>query len=74
MIKFLAVGETKFKKGYFNFPVHSINVTFLAEIDNFQEKNIDLDAKNHINYKWFQKIPAKIGSYIKKFLKLAGFK
>jgi len=74
MIKFLAVGETKFKKGYFNFPVHSINVTFLAEIDNFQEKNIDLDTKNHIYYKWFQKIPAKVDPYIKKFLKLARFK
>ena len=73
-IKFLAVEETKFKKGYFEFPSHSVNVTFLAEIDNFQAKNINLDTKNHLDYKWFQRIPAKTDPYVKNFLKLAGFK
>jgi len=73
-IKFLAVGETKFKKGYFNFPVHSINVTFLAKIDDFQVKKINLDIAYHIKYEWFKKIPSKVDSYIKNFLKLANFK
>jgi len=73
-IKFLAIGETKFKKGYFNFPSHTINITFLTEIDDLSAKNINLDMKNHLNYRWFQRIPAKTISYVKKFLKLAKFK
>jgi len=73
-IKFLAIGETKFRKGYFNLPSHTINITFRAEIDNLSAKNINLEMRNHLNYRWFQKIPAQIGSYVKKFLKLAGFK
>lgn len=73
-IKFLEIGETKFTKGNFDFPVHSINITFMAEIDDFQEKNVNLDIDNHIKYEWFKKIPKKVDPYIKRFLKLAGFK
>lgn len=73
-IKFLDVGETKFKKGYFDFPVHSINITFMVTIDDSQAKNINLDMDNHIRYEWFKRIPNKVDFYIKNFLRLAKFK
>jgi len=73
-IKFLDVGETKFKKGYFDFPVHSVNITFVATIDDFQAKNINLDTNNHIKYQWFTRIPNKVDPYVKRFLKLVNFK
>lgn len=73
-IKFLDIGETKFKKGYFNSPVHSLNITYLVKINNSQEKNIKLDRVSHSAYQWLEKIPSQIDPYLKKFLKLAGFK
>jgi len=73
-IKFLDVGETKFKKGYFDFPVYSVNITFVATIDDTQAKNINLDMDNHIKYKWFTRIPNKVDPYVKRFLKLVNFK
>lgn len=73
-IKFLDIGETKFNKGRFDFPVHSVNITFMATIDDSQAKKINLDTDNHIKYQWFKKAPDKVGSYIKNFLKLVNFK
>ena len=73
-IEFLGTDVTKFKKGYFNLPTHTVNSVFLAEIDNNETKKIKLDLINHFGYKWIDQIPKNIHSYLKKFLKLAGFK
>ncbi len=72
-IKFLGVAETRFKKGYFGKPSHTINDVFLAKIDQGQLKNIKVD-KFHSDYRWLEAIPQKSHPYLKKFLKQAGFK
>lgn len=73
-IKFLGVGETKFKKGRFRLPTYSVNIVFLAKIDNSQAKNIKLDLIYHFGYKWLKNIPKVSSPHLKKFLKLSGFK
>lgn len=73
-IRFLGVEETRFEKGYFGEPIYSINNVFLAKIGNSQINKIILDFKNHLNCKWSKKIPRASHSYLKRFLKLAGFK
>ncbi len=72
-IKFLGIGECKFKIGYFGAPSHTVNAIFLAEIDSFQAENIKLDLVDHFGYKWFERIPKNISSYLKKFLKINNF-
>lgn len=73
-IELLDVGENKYyQKGYFNLPSHTINVVFLAEISKKEADKIRLDFQ-HSKFQWFQKIPKRSQSYIKKSLKLSGFK
>jgi ADP-ribose pyrophosphatase YjhB (NUDIX family) len=74
LLKLLGVGETKFKKGRFESPIHSVNIVFLAEIDNLQVKSIKLDLINHFGYKWQKNVPKGSSPYLKKFLRLSGFK
>jgi len=73
-IRFLGVEEALFEKGYFGGPIYSINSVFLVKIGNSQADRIKLDFKNHLDYKWFRKIPRDTHPYPKRFLKLAGFK
>ncbi len=72
-IKFLGVGETRFKKGKFGKPAHTINNVFLVELEKKQADNIRTD-KTISAYRWFEKISKNFHPYIKKSLKLAGFK
>lgn len=73
-IKSLGTEGTKFKKGRFNLPLHSVSTVFLAEIDHLQAKNIKLDLVNHLDYKWLTTVPRGSSPYLKKFLKMSGFK
>jgi ADP-ribose pyrophosphatase YjhB (NUDIX family) len=70
-VKFLGIGATRFRNnnGYFNLPSHTINNTFLVQIDERQAKNIKLDTENHYRYAWFEKIPGKINYYLNNLLK-----
>lgn len=72
-IKFLGVKETKFKKGKFKKPVYCINNLFLAELNENDCLKISAD-KTITEYKWFKSISRGFHPYIKKNLKLAGFK
>lgn len=72
-IELLGVGETKFKKGRFNKPYHSINSVFLAEIKEKEASKIKINSTSS-NYKWFQKIPKGLNPYLKHFLGKANFK
>jgi len=73
LIKFLGTDGTKFKKGYFNSPTHTINSVFLAEINNVQAGKIKLDD-NYYDFRWLSKIPRESHPYLKKFLKLVEFR
>lgn len=73
-VKFLEIGESRFKKGYFNLPSHTINAIFLVKINNTEAKGIKLDRIGHSDYKWQKDIPKGMSPYLKKFLKLSGFK
>ena len=73
-IKPLGTEGTKFKKGRFNLPLYSVNTVFLVEIDHLQAKNIKLDLVNHLDYKWLTTISRGSPPYLKKFLKMSGFK
>lgn len=72
-IKFLGIGENKFKVGYFGAPSHTVNAIFLAEIDDFEASHIKLDLVNHFSHQWLENIPKGISPYLKRFLKLSGF-
>ena len=72
-IKPLGTEGTKFKKGRFNLPLHSVNTVFLVEIDHLQAKNIKLDLVDHSDYKWLTTISKRGSSYLKKYLKMSGF-
>lgn len=72
-IKFLGIGETFFKKGYFGNSIFSVNNVFLVEISKEESTKIEPD-KTILNYKWFRKIPKNIHPYLKKFLKLTDFR
>jgi colanic acid biosynthesis protein WcaH len=72
-IKFLGVGETKFKKGKFNKPIHTINNVFLVELTKKESTGIRSDP-TIAQCKWFNSIQKGFHPYLKKFLKLAGFK
>lgn len=71
-VKFLGVGETKFKRGRFNKPIHSINNVFLVELNGKESSKIRTD-RTISKYKWFNDVQKGWHSYIKEFLKLAGF-
>ena len=73
-VKFLGIGESRFKKGYFNLPSHTINSIFLVRISDSEAKNIKLDRIGHSDYRWQKKIPKGISPYLKKFLKKSDFK
>lgn len=72
-IKFLGVGETRFKKGKFSKPVHTINNAFLVKLEKKHTYDIQPD-KTILEVRWFKKISKNFHPYIKKTLKLAGFK
>jgi len=74
LIKFLGVGETRFRKGRFDLPIHSINIVFLVKIDKLQAEKIKLDLINHFDYRWLKRIPKRSSPYLKRFLKSSGFK
>jgi len=44
LIRFLGLGESRFKKGYFNLPSHTFNAIFLVRISSTQARNIKLDT------------------------------
>ncbi len=73
-IKFLTIGENRWKKGYFNLPAHTINITYLVKINDKEAKSIKLEKENHRDYQWLDKTNNQFGGYLKKILKLAGFK
>jgi len=66
-IEFLGVGETKFKRGKFGKPVHTINNVFLVEIEKKESKNIEI-CPTSTRYKWFNKIQGGFHPYIKTFI------
>lgn len=67
-IKFLGVGETKFKKGRFNKPIHTINIVFLVELGKREADSIRAN-RTISQYKWFHDLPRGTHPYIKRFLK-----
>ncbi len=71
-IEFLGVGETKFKKGRFGKPYHSINSVFLAELNEKEIPQIKVDSTSS-QYKWFKKVENNFNPYLKTFLKKAKF-
>ena len=73
-IKFIGFGESRFNKGYFGNPYHSINLTFVARVGAREARRIRLDMVHHTEYKWFRRIVPTIPSYVAKFLSAAGFK
>lgn len=72
-IKFLGIGELKFKRGIFDGPIHSIICLFLVEIGKNRINNIKTDRTSS-QARWFHFIQRNFSSYLKKNLKLAGFK
>ena len=72
-IKFLAIGQNRFPKGHFGKPYFVINLIHIVEIPESEVDKIKIDS-NHSAHKWFSKIPSGVSPYIKKYLKLAGFK
>ncbi|MFH1894574.1 MAG: NUDIX domain-containing protein [Patescibacteria group bacterium] len=72
-IKFLGIGELKFKRGQFNGPIHGIVCVFLVEIDKNRTNNVRPDRTSS-QVRWFDFIQRNFNSYLKKNLKLAGFK
>ena len=73
VIKFLGVGETKFKKGRFNRPVYTIGNVFLVKLTEKECTNIQPD-RTIAEHKWFNKIQKEFHPYTRKFLRLAKFK
>jgi len=69
--KIIGVDQTIFKKGPFDNGVHTINIVFLAEVKGKDEVNLDSQS---VDYKWFRQIDNNWHPYIRKFLKLTGFK
>lgn len=69
--KILGVDQTFFKKGFFGQSVQTVNIVFLAKTKG--KPKIKLDNQSS-GYKWFNKINPNWHTYLKKFLKLSGFK
>lgn len=72
-LKFLGVKEIDFKKGPFDRPVYGIANVFLVVINRITRFNVKVNKTAAI-HRWFEKIPKNSHPYLKKFLKLAGFK
>ena len=69
-IKFLGVGETRFKRGRFGRPVYTINMVFLVKLNKNSALDIRPD-KTIAGYQWFKNAPKGLHPYLKKFIKLA---
>ncbi|MDO8604202.1 MAG: NUDIX domain-containing protein [bacterium] len=69
--RILGADETLFSDGPFNDSTHTINVVFLATIED-QDTIVKLDPQND-EYQWFSYIDPVWHPYVKKFLALAGF-
>ncbi len=69
--KILGVDQTIFQRGIFGGSVHNINIVFLAEARRKPKLILD---KQSSNYKWFNKVYPTWHPYVRKFLKLSGFK
>lgn len=77
-IEFLGIGEGRYKKGIFNKPIHTISIVYLIEVSEKEnnvkkEINVIID-KTSSDFKWFDAVQSGFHPYVKKFLKLAGFK
>ncbi len=72
-IEFLKTEEMKFKKGRFQRPEHNIINVFLVELNEKDCAKIRPDQTMY-DYKWFRKIEKNFHLYVKRNLKLVGFK
>lgn len=69
--KLLGADETIFPDGPFDDYTHSVNLIFSAQLS--KPNKIILDKQSE-SYEWFEKINKNWHWYIKKYLRLAGFK
>ena len=67
----LGAEQIFFRNGAFGTSVHTINIVFLAKVKG--KANVRLDSQSR-DYKWFNRINSCFHLYVKKFLKLAGFR
>ena len=72
-IEFLKAEEMRFKKGRFQRPEHNIINVFLVELNEKDCAEIQADQTMQ-GFEWFGKIEKNFHPYVKRNLKLAGFK
>jgi len=72
IVKCLGADEQFFKDGHFGTPIHTITVVFLTTAKSLPT-HLTLESQ-HERFHWFSKIQKSWHPYVKRSLRLAGFK